>query len=65
MSDRDGIYRVDRMRIWNATTEFIARAEMRAPAGKIFVVHIIAVEAHPMPTATRPRKKRDADAPTK
>lgn len=56
MSDRDGVYRVGRMRIWNHTSDFIAHSEMHAPDGKLFVVQVVAVEDHPMPKANRRRR---------
>jgi hypothetical protein len=59
------IYRVDRMRIWNDRPgEFIAHAEIRAPEGKMFVVQVIAVEAHPIPKANRRPKiqRKDLEA---
>jgi hypothetical protein len=59
VSDRDGVYRVDRMRIWNHVPgSHIAYAEMRAPEGKMFVVQVVAIEAHPMPKANRRKVRR-------
>jgi len=58
MSFEDGIFRVDRMRIWNHVPgSLIARSEMRAPDGKMFVVQVMAIEEHPLPKANRRRKR--------
>ena len=47
------LYRVDQMRVWRATAEYIANTTCHAPEGKMFVVQIVGLEDHP-----RPRRRR-------
>jgi hypothetical protein len=50
--------KVDRLRVWNEVPgSHIARTDVRAPEGKIFVVKVIAVGDHPRPRANRRRRR--------
>jgi hypothetical protein len=50
VNGRGTILWLDRARIWNATEDFVASAEIHAPKGKVLVVKVIDERDHPWHT---------------